>query len=214
MTADNADVGKLPIPDWGLTCPQCRYPLRGLPRHRCPECGTEFDIETLIHSWTRLREPRFTGRELPLPDFGLTCPDCEQPLTGASEHRCPACRREFDPAWWQPASNWFILDREICGPLPMPGVQALLAAEGVPYIPVGEQTLSEIWGGQSIMVARLRIPGEFFFEVLWLVRQALEDLHATRAAGSGADWQCPACGEQNPGNFSLCWNCERPRGSG
>ena len=22
-----------------------------------------------------------------------------------------------------------------------------------------------------------------------------------------ADWKCPSCHEENPGNFELCWNC-------
>ena len=22
-----------------------------------------------------------------------------------------------------------------------------------------------------------------------------------------ADWKCPACQQENPGNFELCWNC-------
>jgi hypothetical protein len=25
-----------------------------------------------------------------------------------------------------------------------------------------------------------------------------------------ADWKCPACHEENPGNFELCWNCGAP----
>jgi hypothetical protein len=25
-----------------------------------------------------------------------------------------------------------------------------------------------------------------------------------------ADWKCPSCREENPGNFELCWNCGAP----
>jgi hypothetical protein len=25
-----------------------------------------------------------------------------------------------------------------------------------------------------------------------------------------ADWKCPSCHEENPGNFELCWNCGAP----
>ncbi|RMF77629.1 MAG: hypothetical protein D6744_11140, partial [Planctomycetota bacterium] len=64
------DVWQLPIPDWGLTCPRCRYPLRGLPSHRCPECGTDLDMEKLVEPWSRIREPRFDGTQLPIPNFG------------------------------------------------------------------------------------------------------------------------------------------------
>lgn len=30
---------------------------------------------------------------------------------------------------------------------------------------------------------------------------------AALAAGTGAAWSCPACGEENPAGFDLCWSC-------
>lgn len=33
--------------DAALTCPLCGYDLRGLPKHRCPECGHAFDPDEL-----------------------------------------------------------------------------------------------------------------------------------------------------------------------
>ncbi|MEM9916089.1 MAG: hypothetical protein AAF911_14130 [Planctomycetota bacterium] len=42
------DPDQLPIPDLGLGCPNCRYPVVGLSVHRCPECGTRFRLEDLI----------------------------------------------------------------------------------------------------------------------------------------------------------------------
>ncbi|RIK69368.1 MAG: hypothetical protein DCC65_01090 [Planctomycetota bacterium] len=42
------DPYALPVPDLGLRCLRCGYNLAHLPRHRCPECGTEFDIESYI----------------------------------------------------------------------------------------------------------------------------------------------------------------------
>jgi hypothetical protein len=27
------------------------------------------------------------------------------------------------------------------------------------------------------------------------------------ATANRADWSCPSCHEENPGNFELCWNC-------
>jgi predicted amidophosphoribosyltransferase len=205
----DVDLGQLPVPDWGLVCPRCQYPLRGLPQHRCPECGLDIDITALVRTWTRLRPPRFTGQELPLPDFGLNCPDCHEPLAGATVFACPACSRAFDLESCQPAREWFLLDKEICGELPIPGVMALFATEGVPYIPVGERTMSEIWGGQSMVVTQLRLPSEFFFEALRLVRRAQIEFAEIRDAGDAGNWSCPACGEENPGHFQVCWNCQK-----
>ena len=39
---------ELPIPNMGWHCAKCHYPLRGLPRHICPECGTAFDPGALL----------------------------------------------------------------------------------------------------------------------------------------------------------------------
>ncbi|MBX3395538.1 MAG: hypothetical protein KF841_09230 [Phycisphaerae bacterium] len=59
------DPAALPIPDLGLNCIGCGYSLKGLPSHRCPECGREIDLEQHI--------PRgdfpaviLDGREVPL----------------------------------------------------------------------------------------------------------------------------------------------------
>jgi hypothetical protein len=205
------DLGQLPIPDWGLVCPKCSYPLQGLPSHRCPECGQSLDIAELVQSWTRLREPRFTGRELPLPDFGLNCAACGRPLAGAREHRCPACQAGFDWSALRPPKEWFVLGAESCGDLPIPGVQALLAAELVPHFPVTEKTVGEVYGGQSMTVGRLRVASEFYFEVLWLLQQARAEMRAARAAGWHRRWRCPGCGELNPGHFEICWNCQNER---
>ena len=72
----DVDLGRLPIPDWDLTCPNCRYALKFLPQHRCPECGTVFEMEEVVTTWARVREPGYCGDELPVPDFGLSCERC------------------------------------------------------------------------------------------------------------------------------------------
>jgi predicted amidophosphoribosyltransferase len=204
------DLEQLPIPDWGLTCPHCAYPLKGLPAHRCPECGRPFRIDDLIGPWTRLRSPTFTGSELPLPDFGLHCARCDQPLAGAMTRTCPHCAAPFDPRAWLPREAWFLVTEELCHPIPSPAVQALLAAELIPYIPVGERSVTEIYGVQNAVTARVRVPREFYFDVRWHLRRAAEDARRCRTARA---WRCPACGERNPANFEVCWNCAAPPAS-
>lgn len=39
---------ELPVPDFGLLCSACEYPLHGLTRRVCPECGTEFDPARIL----------------------------------------------------------------------------------------------------------------------------------------------------------------------
>jgi hypothetical protein len=204
------DLDRLPIPDWGLRCPTCRYPLQGLPSHRCPECGTAFDISQVVKSWHRLREPRFNGHELPLPDFGLRCRACDQPLAGAPARQCPHCGVAFDPEDYLPHRTWFLVDQPMCGELPLAGLESLLAAEHVPFTRARGKLVAEIYGVTQIIGARLLVPREFFFELKWLIRRATEDLERVRSE-PGEEWICPSCGESVPHHFDVCWNCETPR---
>lgn len=41
------DIG-LPLPDLGLVCRRCRYPLAGVARWACPECGLEIDLDSYL----------------------------------------------------------------------------------------------------------------------------------------------------------------------
>jgi predicted RNA-binding Zn-ribbon protein involved in translation (DUF1610 family) len=44
------DAHALPVPDLGLACRRCGYPLANLEDHRCPECGRAFTLEEYIPS--------------------------------------------------------------------------------------------------------------------------------------------------------------------
>jgi predicted amidophosphoribosyltransferase len=210
MATMEIDLNILPIPDWGLECPRCRYPLVGLPGHRCPECGTTFDMADVVKSWHRLREPRFTGHELPLPDFGLLCYECRQPLAGARRHACPACGVPFDPEAIRPRRDWFVVDQGMCGDVSLAGLEPLLAAERVPHMRAHGKLLAEIYGVAKIVGSRLLVPAEFYFELLWLIREAEKEIEQVRREPM-APWTCPNCGEEVPGHFKVCWSCEQPR---
>ena len=132
MGAVEIDLDQLPIPNWDLRCPTCDYTLNGLPSHRCPECGTAFDVRSIIPTSVRLREPIFTGRELPFPDFGLKCEKCDYPRAGARERRCPSCFEPFDPQAIVPRDEWFAIEAWMCQGIPIEIVGAILDAEYVP----------------------------------------------------------------------------------
>ncbi len=206
----DVDIHQLPIPDWGLRCPQCRYPLCGLPSHRCPECGLTLDMDEIVQPWVRVRDPRFSGHERPLPDFGLTCTSCGAALAGAASHACGQCGAYFDLEALRPTSTWFILDRELTRDLHLPAVHAMLILERVPHVATGEKTVREIYGGHGMTFTRLRVVSEFFFEVLWLLERARHDLEQAREVADQA-WICQHCGEENPGHFEVCWSCEAER---
>jgi rubrerythrin len=202
------DLQQLPIPDWGLSCPNCQYLLRGLPTHRCPECGLELEMEEIVKSWTRLRDPRFTGLEEPFPDFGLECANCGHPLAGATGRTCPQCGERFYPESLRPKGPWFRIDQWVVDYLPTAILEHALAQDAVPFVRREDQSFRSIYGMSSEVTGRMLVSNEFFFDFLWVLRQQVEQYDQDKTAARGK-WACSQCGESNPGNFQLCWKCGR-----
>ncbi len=200
------DIEQLPIPDWNLVCRKCGYPLKTLPRHRCPECGLEVIMSELVEPWMRLRDPQFTGCELPLPDFGLVCGECDAPLAGATEPHCPDCRVSFDPGAAAPTGKWYKIPPALIGELPPGAVEIILAEEFIPFVRREQRDLSRILGFDALVDVRLEIPGEFYFDLL----AALRRYELTAPDPDGPDWTCSHCHEPNPATFKTCWHCQMP----
>ena len=204
------DLQQLPIPDWELHCPQCRYPLVGLPTHRCPECGLKLEMEQIVGPLVKLREPRFTGAERPLPDFGLLCGRCRRPLAGAAGNDCAHCGSPFvcDPP--EDRDGWVRIDADLSAPLSVMHLQSVLADEQVPHVPYqlrsDEQTAIPVPLARRTMLVRR----EFWFEMRWLIARATRDMR-DRVRESGEEWTCPTCGEAVPYTFDICWQCQTAR---
>lgn len=209
-----------PIADIGLTCPMCGYLLTGLMVDRCPECNTGFSVRDLIEErrstaatyslqlgdpsdhHIKKREPVFTGRERPLPNFGLSCGHCRAPLMGAPEDSCPACGRSFDVFAVIPEGEWVDVSAFV-----HPGFLSLakvaLYGNGVPYL-IDNARLNVMYGGNPpVASGKLRVPRSFFFDALHTFAAANEPspLYAL------VEWICPACREAVPAGFEICWNC-------
>lgn len=204
------ELNQLPIPDWGVECPRCRYPLVGLPSHRCPECGLEFDMGQVVQTWHRLRPPRFTGHEDPFPDFGLCCRRCSEPLAGACGGSCAHCGRKFDPKDFLPKKSWCLVNRALYGGVSAAALAPILAAERIPYIYAANETVREVFGLSSLVDARVLIPREFYFDTLRLIHENADALRQVREQPP-TNWRCAQCGYDVPGNFEICWNCEAVR---
>lgn len=199
------DLYQLPIPDWGLHCPSCEYPLRGLPSHRCPECGLVLDMAAIAGTWMPRRPPRFDGSERPLPDFGLDCRSCGKPLAGATDNQCPHCGAAFDVLAARPTRKWFRVDRSFCRGVPAVIVESRLQSEGVPHVRGSELGIATVLGMPPD--PPLLVPREFYFEACRLVQELIEELAAARKEHNPAFWKCPQCGEEVPRNFEVCWSC-------
>jgi hypothetical protein len=161
----------------------------------------------------RLRAPRMTGRELPFPDFGLACSECEAPLAGARVQCCPGCGRPFDPPGFLPKGEWFEVEGWMLGSVSPPIAEMILMQEQLPHL------VRESKNFVAMGYAQLMVPTEFFYEFLWLMREsemvrlADDDWGGDgEEEGQAGDWVCAACGETSPDGFDVCWNCEGSRG--
>lgn len=204
----DVDLYQLPIPRWDIPCPQCGYSTNGLPSHRCPECGTSFDMAEVTPSWARVREPAYSGWELPLPDFGLYCSACDATLAGATEHTCPACGAPFDPLANRPDERWFDARSLLPDAAAIRAVAQVLQAEYVPYM------LREDFNALGYAHYALLVASEFYFDFLHVVRCGHllgpdeTDAPSSETDSDAASWTCSQCGQDNPPNFGICWQCQ------
>lgn len=200
----SVDIDQLPIPDWGLHCPECNYALVGLPSHRCPECGIEFRMQDIVQPWDRLREPWFTGHELPLPDWGLYCPECDSNLYGIEAYECSACRSALAPPIdLLPERDWFRLTKDLRGSLSNSFCETLLQAHDIPH----RRDRPPVYIHRTEVESELLATREFYFDVRYVLTNELKLMAEGRQLAAGPPLICPTCNAESPGNFTLCWKC-------
>lgn len=150
----------------------------------------------------RKRDPTYDGNERPLPDFGLVCADCDAPLSGAEADACPECGSPFDLAALISRGDWVDISPYVPRCLAMLSKRILYEAE-IPYV-MDNDGLQRLYGGTLPAVStKLRVPREFFFDALAAFAQAARP-HPASVEG---EWVCPACDEEVPAGFEVCWNC-------
>jgi predicted amidophosphoribosyltransferase len=216
-----------PIPDLGLTCPSCEYSLTGLEESRCPECGEPFELADMLadlrdvepppspdeqtastdppdHQIAR-REPTFTGRERPLPDFGLACGKCGADLTGSMGNACLKCGEPFELDELDTLDEWVDVFAFV-RPEVVPAARSILYASQVPYL-APTSPLEGLHMGM-VVYPKLMVPREFFYDALHVLASGRPMAPAT--GDDAQNWACPTCGEVVPGHFEVCWNCQTP----
>ncbi len=198
------DFNQLPIPDWGLACPVCRYALNGLPTHRCPECGTDIDVPSLIRTWTRLRAPTYRGDERPVPDWGLECGHCRAALAGMTGDACNVCGAALAGSLAPPRQDWFVVEPWHLGGLSPAVLLQVVEGELIPHYQSNEQGVYQIYFGSRPLDQRVRVSREFYYDLLAGLA-ARRKQRAQRPAG--APRVCPNCEETSPPDFEVCWQC-------
>ncbi|MFW6060913.1 MAG: hypothetical protein ACODAQ_12100, partial [Phycisphaeraceae bacterium] len=103
----------LPVPDLGLGCKRCGYPLAGLTEHRCPECGRPFTLEEYLPrgDWPALiaggEEVRATVETIRLlHTYQIPFVEMADPLQAALAHVWPAVNRQA-PRLGVPRERYF-----------------------------------------------------------------------------------------------------------
>jgi hypothetical protein len=108
----------------------------------------------------------------------------------------------------RPTGHWFDLDDRVCGSIPIRSVITILENEYVPII-----TQEQPRHGLQPFDERNLVAGEFYFDVLWLVRREADRLARLHEPDGDNRWSCPSCNEENPDSFEVCWNCNTARSS-
>jgi hypothetical protein len=165
-------------------------------------------------------QPFFTGNELPLPDFGFVCRECNYELRGLPSRRCPECGSEFDPqAMLGDELNLQVTS--VRTEEELRGVEEVLNVRRIPYTVAKGNSLQDMFGlAVGAKAGRIMVPRDYYFDALWWLRHGLAGPSTTtdeagedsaEPAGPAADWTCPSCGEVVPGDYEMCWSCCTPR---
>jgi len=152
----------------------------------------------------------FDPESFPVPDLGLQCLGCQYRLTGLMQHRCPECGRPFTLDEHIPPGDWppLIIDGE--------EVRAttdnctLMQQVQIPIETAGDTTTALY--GLSLGRPRLAVArGSYWDAVHVLIQQKRGEAVDLPPVVDEADWTCPKCGETNPANFEVCWQCNDNR---
>jgi ssDNA-binding Zn-finger/Zn-ribbon topoisomerase 1 len=184
------------------------------------EAGTTPEEQALVSPPGR---PFFSGRELPIPDFGWRCHSCNYELRGLTRHVCPECGTAFDPEALlgsEPAVSLCSVNSEVEYAV----AKSVLDARQIPYRFEAADTLGDTLRMRVPSDRKLglvKVPREFYFDAVFWLRWATEADQQPSGCGSaasdesdeeeGPDWTCPDCNESVPGGFDMCWKCCRAR---
>ncbi len=157
----------------------------------------------------------FDPDQLPMPDLGAMCRRCGYPLVSVTAHRCPECGWTFALDDLIPPGGWPVVLIDGRAMPITPRVRRILLDAQIPFQDTG--ILDTLYGGRTRGFGpnALRVPRGAYLDAAYELIHAKQDasgLEPERPTPSkGSAWTCPACGEENPSNFEICWRCQENR---
>jgi hypothetical protein len=139
----------------------------------------------------------------------IKCPRCKYSLRGIEPVYCPECGThvEFEPTTVFTAADqslvWaaaLVLDQHEISNL-------IVTGSYDPFLGAFAKTGS---------MPRLMVPLKFVYEAISILdgqfgRRVFKPGEAPPRPAPQPSWRCPACSEDNPATFELCWSCGAPR---
>lgn len=175
---------------------------------------------SLPYRWTHLRElpnnpqvsvfpdrpPRLTLRDTG-DRFDLRCPHCAYALRGRTANYCPECGLDLA---YEPIAVFTAADISLIWAAAL----ILDRAEISNLIAMNAPDVLQPLPTRRAAMPRIMVPFKFFCEAADRLEAEFGAREFALGQGPlrpevGPAWPCPGCGEENPGNFDVCWHCGR-----
>jgi len=169
-----------------------------VPHPACPACGVQVALDALYAAASTSR----TGRLLGGP-YGLHCPSCATTLR-VSDPLVPLASLLLVAL---PAG---VIAWLLRGPLEV-NLQFGAVMIAIPVLMLLQlryaqrfARLARAGGNEGLVMPLETAPAQ---------APAPRNEQEVVYTGATTPWHCGACGEENPANFDVCWQCQAPRGA-
>ena len=176
---------------------------------RCPVCYQRVNAADVRRE--ALRRKEWPG----YPPWGIRCPNCRSEL---GIRRWPlfviavglVLAMALTSPWLVSRAKRVSEDLGMLAVLALVGAAYLIYLQWAPlFVQLRRPRPDEVLRIEKTLAEKLAADAEYQKEVAEVDERNEWIEEASRDARPS--WRCSACHEENPGNFDVCWNCEKPR---